>query len=242
MKVKGIERTWENGNESITRTLMKKGESDTWPWALGCQHCLLTLAKGPCSGAQCEFEKEVGNTLECDWCCPCLEIRLKVSVMSPIIRQCAGGIWNESETGECTRRCPWSLSSSSCSASLLQAQLECALSAPWVSHCCWNWLWEITNEFEWRHAVVVCATMMYTQSQHASDAWELSLFTCTTMVYTTTSQHRCKFMKIMKGFSPQSQRASDAWELRCTWLTTGSYIWKWIGATLGTNWSSTITS
>ena len=44
---------------------------------------------------------------------------------------------------------------------------------------------------------------MYTQSQRASDARELSLFTCTTTMYTTTSQHRCKFMKITKGFSPQ---------------------------------------
>ena len=104
---------------------------------LGCQHCLLTLAKGPCSGAQCEFEKEMGNALECDWRRPCLEIRLKVSVMSPIIRQCARGVRSESETGERSRRRPQSLSSSSsCSASLSQAQLKCILSAPRVPRCC----------------------------------------------------------------------------------------------------------
>ena len=100
-------------------------------------HCLLMLAKGLCSGAQCKFEKEVGNTLECNWCCPCLEIRSKVSVMSPIIRQCAGGVRSESETGERSRRCPRSMSSSSsCSASPTQAQLECALSVPRVPRCC----------------------------------------------------------------------------------------------------------
>ena len=121
---------------SITRTLMMSGKKDTRPWALGCQHCPLTLAEGPCSGAQCEFEKEMGNTLECDWRRPCLEIRSKVSVMSPIIRQCARGVQSESETGERSRHHPRSLSSSSCSASPSQAQLECALSAPRVPRCC----------------------------------------------------------------------------------------------------------
>ena len=124
-------------NESITRTLMKKGEKGTRPWALGCQHCPLTLAEGPCSGVQCKFEKEMGNTLECNWHRPCLEIRSKVSVMSPIIRHCAGGVRSESETGEHSRRRPRSLSSSSsCSASPSQAQLECTLSAPRVPRCC----------------------------------------------------------------------------------------------------------
>ena len=116
---------------------MKKGEKGTRPWVLGCQHCPLTLAEGPCSGAQCKFEKEMGNTLECNWHRPCLEIRSKVSVMSPIIRQCAGGVRSESETGERSWRRPRSLSSSSsCSASPSQAQLECALSAPRVPRCC----------------------------------------------------------------------------------------------------------
>ena len=107
-KVKGIEQTWENGMRALLGCWWRRGKKGTQPWALGCQHCLLTLAEGPCSGAQCEFEKEVGNTLECDWCHLCLEIRSKVSVMSPIIRQCARGVWSESETGECSWHCPQS--------------------------------------------------------------------------------------------------------------------------------------
>ena len=120
-------------NESVTRTLMKKGEKGTQPWVLGCQHCPLTLAEGPCSGAQCKFEKEVGNTLECDWCRPCLEIRSKVSVMSPIIRQCAGGVQSESETGERSRRRPRSfvplLLQCQPVAGSTRVRLECILSA-----------------------------------------------------------------------------------------------------------------
>jgi len=39
----------------------KKG---TRPGVLRCQHCPLTLAEGPCSGAQYEFERGADNALE----------------------------------------------------------------------------------------------------------------------------------------------------------------------------------
>ena len=122
---------------SVTRTLMKKGEREHSALSAGLPTLPVDAGRGSVLRGTMRISKGKRTApWICDWRRPCLEIRSKVSVMSPIIRQCAGGVRNESETGERSWRRPRSLPSSSCSASPSQAQLECALSAPRVPRCC----------------------------------------------------------------------------------------------------------